>query len=175
MRIVVDTSVAKSAGSGRPEANPPSPACVAALEAIRHSDMTVAFSAELKTEWQRHAKSYAMKWLGHLIARKRFEALRGDWEGTIALLDAAAGLPGRQPEEIAKDVHLVGLGMITDRRILSCDMRQRDLLRQILTDVPAIASLHWASPIQTETLAWLCSGAPETLDLQLRQDKPTPG
>ena len=83
-----------------------------------------------------------------MTATKRYRFVRSVWEGTAQLLDAAAGLPGDQPVEVAKDTHLVGLAMLTHQRVVSGDLRQRRLLVQLLEEVPVLAGL------------WLEAGAP---------------
>lgn len=168
MRIVVDASVAKAAGAGRPDAGPPSPACVRALDAIaKHPSLRVATSWALKQEWDRHGRAYASKWLATQLSRKRVHIERTTWEGEVGLIDAAQDLPGRGGEAVAKDAHLVGLAMLTDRRVLSLDDQQRGLLEALAPRLPALTTLHWASPKAPETLPWLDSGAPEDPAIQI--------
>lgn len=167
MRIVVDTSVAKAAGTGHPDAGPPSPACVAVLNAITEGGHGVVFNEILWREWQRHARPHAMKWLATMRGRRRFSSLSELWPGEPALLSAAADLPGNQPAEIAKDAHQVGLAMLTDRRVVSLDTTQRALLRKLLPQVPELGPLHWASPAEAPTVTWLAAGAPDEPRLQL--------
>lgn len=166
MRVVVDTSVARAAGTGRADAGPPSPACVAALDAIAaHQDLEVATSYRLKQEWQQHARPYSWKWLSTMFSRKRVHVVQDPWPDEIALIDAANDLPGNAHEDVAKDTHLVGLAMLTDRRVVSLDVRQRSLLGHLVGAHPQISALHWASPAEPPTLPWLQAGAPETAAL----------
>lgn len=167
MRIVVDASVAKAAGTGRPGAGPPSPECVAALEAISQAGLRVVFNAELNREWQKHQRPFSTTWLKTMISRKRMEVVRENWPGEGELLGAAAQLPGQQPEAVAKDIHLIGLAMLTDRRVVSLDDAQSRLLRVVLPSIPTIGTVHWASPKANQTVPWLRAGAPEEPALQL--------
>lgn len=164
--IVVDASVAKAAGRG--EGNPPAPACIAALEAIYAAGLHVAMSAELNSEWQRHQKEYASKWLVRMIGRKRFHACNAQWGGVVSLLSEAEDLPGNASREVAKDAHVVGLAMVTDRRVLSLDTRQRALLARLLARLPELCDLYWISPTESGTEDWLCAGAPEDAARALR-------
>lgn len=162
MRIVVDASVARAAGTGRPDAGPPSPACVAALDAMsQRQDLRVATSARVKEEWDKHARPYAVRWLSTMFSRKRVVVVQEMWPGEVALIDAANELPGKAHEDVAKDTHMVGLAMLTDRRVVSLDTRQRELLGRLLHAHPGLAGLHWASPSASDTLPWLNSGAPD--------------
>lgn len=76
---VVDASVARAAGVGRPGAGPPSPGCVAALDAIAECGDAVVLSGALKAEWDTHARSYARKWLVDQVSRRGFVVVREPW------------------------------------------------------------------------------------------------
>lgn len=168
MRIVIDTSVAKAAGRGRPDAGPPSPACVAAFEAIDAAGLSVAHSTELKQEWLVHARPFARKWLASMFARKRVQIVREPWPREADLLSAAADLPGDTEKEVTKDAHLVSLAMQTDRRVVSLDARQRALLKRLVPAIPELGPLHWTDPSDARVVPWLREGAADAPSLQLR-------
>ncbi|MCB9669057.1 MAG: hypothetical protein H6734_06265 [Alphaproteobacteria bacterium] len=167
MRIVVDASVARAAGVGRPDAGHPGPAAVAALEAVRDGGHQVVMSAAVREEWLRHQRPFAVRWLHQMVGTKRVTSVATEWPGVVDVLDAASVLPGAQPVEIAKDTHLVGLAMVTDRRVVSLDVRQRTLLRDLVPEVPSLAGLYWVSPTEETTGPWLLRGAPEEPALTL--------
>jgi len=62
---------------------------------------------------------------------------------------------------IEKDAPHVSLAMATDRRVLSLDDKQRDLLSKLIGDVPALKALLWANPRHPEAREWLDASAPE--------------
>ncbi|HMV69556.1 MAG TPA: hypothetical protein PKA64_22125, partial [Myxococcota bacterium] len=160
--LVVDTSVARAA-SGRPEANHPSPACTRTLRALeRRASLGVAMSRDLKAEWQRHATPFAMRWLGALVSRKRVKHIPngGDWPGAGEILAAAAELRPSRLDPVKKDEPLWGLAMATDRRVLSNDNRQRELLRLICGRSPEIGELAWVDGSQPQAVTWLEADAP---------------
>lgn len=66
-----------------------------------------------------------------MVARKRFIYCADRWDRAESLEEAAAGLPGKQRQEVVKDLHLVELAMCTDRRVLSLDDAQRALLHTL--------------------------------------------
>lgn len=167
VRIVVDANVARAAGVGEPGAGHPAPAAVAALEAIRKGGHRVVMNADLKGEWLRHQRPFAVRWLHQMVGTKRVMSVATEWPGVDDLRNAASVLPGAQPEEIAKDTHVVGLAMVTDRRVVSLDVRQRALLRRLVPEVPALAGLYWVSPTEETTRPWLLRGAPEEPALTL--------
>ena len=160
MRVVVDANIAKAAGHAKPGAGPPGPVAVEALAAVERGGHHVAMGPRLKAEWDRHAQHHAMKWLGAMIARKRWVHLPDDaWDGETALLAAVEALPGDQAAAVAKDAHLVALAMRTDRRVLSFDAKQRELLRGLNDVKKLLAGLHWADPRAAGVLAWVEAGA----------------
>jgi hypothetical protein len=124
-------------------------------------------SPELRAEWLAHARAYAIAWLRNMIATKRFDSITPDWPDAEALLDAGADQPGEIPGAIAKDLHVVSLGMATDRRVVSLDDAQRRLLRRVHPRVPGLASLHWANPTDERVVPWLRNGAPDEPALQV--------
>lgn len=163
--LVIDASVARAAGTGNPHANPPAPQSIDCLEAVRDGSFSVVFDGETRDEWLRHGRPFAVKWLANMKATKRFRFLRDvQWEHLGVLLEAAADLPGNQPAAVAKDAHVVALAMVSDRRVLSGDLRQRELLGK-LDGVPDLELLCWASPAEPGTLGWLHSGAPHRDEL----------
>lgn len=153
--LVVDASVARAAGD---KAEPPSGPCRAALQHIDKQGFVIAMDRELKDEWVRHASRFSRGWLATLRSKGR--TITPDaWDGVVSLLDAASDLDGHGPDEVAKDVHLVGLAVQTDRRVLSHDTRQRTFLRRLAPGLPDIQRVHWVDPVDAGALAWLQDGA----------------
>jgi hypothetical protein len=116
-------------------------------------------SVELKNEWNAHAGLYAKRWLGNMIARKRFAVVRGTWEEEGLVVKEAQELPAKKRLAVLKDLHLVNLAMLTDKRVLSLDDSQKELLAVVASNVKALRSLHWANPKNDETQRWLLAGA----------------
>lgn len=168
--IVVDTSVARACGRGHIRANSPAPQCVAALAAMADGNMRTAMSAALKKEWDTHAGEYAKKWLGNMIARKRFSMVRAPWDGESSVEDEAQGLPEKKRQAVLKDLHLVSLAMLTDRRVLSLDDSQRELLSLIVSKVISLRKLHWVNPKGAETQRWLLEGACDQQSFCIKAD-----
>lgn len=154
--LVVDASVARAAGD---KAEPPSGPCRAALQQIDQMGYDIAMDRDLKNEWEDHWSNFSRRWLVTMRSRRRTK-VPAVWDGVLSLLDAASDLEGHGPEEVAKDVHLVGLAVQTDRRVVSHDTRQRTLLRRL--DLPAeVHRVHWVDPVDDGALGWLEAGTPE--------------
>ncbi len=118
-------------------------------------------SKPLRLEWDKHATNYALNWLGEQIGRKRVRLGTPAWSGEVPLLEAAQSLGGNGPEEVQKDLHLVALAMVHDRRVVSNDLRLRTLLGRIQDPPNELRELMWASVIAGEALPWVKEGYPD--------------
>lgn len=159
IQIAVDTNVARAA-SGRPNAGPPSPECSRVMEHLRAGPFRVVMSQALRDEWRQHATPFAMKWLAELRSRKRVDNIpRPNWPPAAELLAAAADQLGPSGlREVRKDMPVWELAMVSGRRVVSNDDRQRKLLRQIAATVPELQLLAWVPT--ADATAWLKEGAP---------------
>ncbi len=155
-RIVLDASVARSAGSG------PIPgrrrAVFSALER-RHS---VVFSEECLAEWKRHEQAFARGWRARMVAKRqvvflvescRDETLREKLER------AAASEPRRKA--MIKDAHLIEAARATDRIVISLDEEARGLFRDAAPQVTEVRAVMWVNPDLAEegVVDWLHAGA----------------
>ena len=165
--IIVDTSVARACGRGHIYANSPAPQCVNALAAISNGNMMTAMSRDLKEEWHRHAGPYARRWLGNMIARKRFAVVNDSWGGESLVVSEVQGFSDKKRLAVLKDLHLVSLAMLTDKRILSLDDSQKELLAVVASKVKVLRSIHWANPKNVETQRWLLAGAGDEKSLYI--------
>jgi len=159
-RIVVDASVARSAG-WETSLSAPSLRCRQVLRVIEKSH-EVVFNQECLDEWKKHGSNYAQDWLAGMYARKKVvppedlahnEALRN------RLSQAAASDASRAA--IEKDAHLVEAALQADRIVISRDETVRGLFRQCCPIVSEIRYVLWANPqIEAEQVVlWLKSGA----------------
>jgi hypothetical protein len=159
--ILVDTSVARSAGSAR-ATDVRAAACRDALKAIRKTTLHAVLSSALREEYDRQAmmSKFFRRWLLWMTARRRI------WEVDPPLhrpTRAAARrlLPAPRQEAVEKDLHLVSAALASDRRVLSGDDRMRDDLATLAAGVRALAQLHWANPETPDCLDWLSRTAPD--------------
>jgi hypothetical protein len=166
--IVIDTSVARAAAN-RPNANHPGPACTAAMLTLAgQPELGVVTSPDLHEEWKRHATPFAMKWLAELRGRKRVQHERGTWARSADVLVAAAEITPGQQEAVRKDEVVWSLAMVTGQRVLSNDLRQRALLRQLSAEVPELSDLAWVSAADQDAVPWLKTGAPRVAPHRVR-------
>jgi hypothetical protein len=158
-RIVVDASVARSAGSGE-AMNQFSGPSRAALNAIEDHHRVV-FSSDCFREWDRHERDFARRWRRRMVARKRVVYL-GETEDQM-LREGLATIVElvRERRAILKDAHLIEAALLTDRIVVSRDEVVRDLFRQACPKIRPIRSVLWANPeIEDEqVVCWLEQGA----------------
>lgn len=168
--IVVDASVLRAASL---DGGAPAPACAGCLEAIRSSELRLAVNAALYVEWNKHQGRFAMGWLKEMASRRRLRQVRGDWDGEIALIDAANELLSpKDANEVHKDRHLVALARLADNRVLSLDEAQARLLRSLIAQVQELSQIHWVSPLRPTAEPWLDEGAPDDASLTLGHTAP---
>jgi hypothetical protein len=168
-RIVVDASVAQSAGSGK-EPNEFSGPSRDALGCIEKQHMAV-FNHELFAEWRRHERQFARRWRVKMVSRKKVAFLGDTYDGELReAIAEATSLPSER-EAMLKDAHLVEAALATDRIVLSRDERVRKLFGKAAEPIPQIGEIHWANPerIEEAVVAWLSDGARADPKRWLRQ------
>lgn len=143
-RLVVDASVARSAGGDKaPEG--PSRQCRDVLEAILKIGHRVVFSPEGLAEWRKHKSSYARGWLVQMFSRRKVIQAQGQDDAFRARLLSAAP-SGSIRAAMAKDAHLIESAVQHDRIVLSRDEAMRQILRGVATEIREIAPVLWANP-----------------------------
>jgi hypothetical protein len=168
--IVVDASVLRAASF---DGGAPAPACARCLEVIRSAGLHLAVNAALYAEWNKHQGRFAIRWLQDMVARRRLRRVHADWDGEIALIDAANEvLSLKDAQDVHKDRHLVALARLTDDRVLSLDDAQARLLRSLIVRVQELSQIHWVSPLRPTAEPWLDEGAPDDASLTLGHTAP---
>lgn len=167
--IVVDSCVARAIDAKGMSQKSPALECIKALEAIGtynagRQKLLLALSKDLEGEWRKHATQYFTKWVANMVARKYTSVHNGSWHGETALLDAAEDLPGKRGSSVKKDVHIVRLAMLSGKRVLSLDARQKELLGEVRHSVKGLDELNWVAPTHPNAASWLRDGAPLASD-----------
>jgi hypothetical protein len=119
------------------------------------------FSRESLAEWKRHQRSFARRWLAHMVAARRIDLLGEvrDDRFRAKLLPSAPSEAKKQAME--KDAHLLEAALQADRIVISCDEIVRALFQDACSAVAEIRTVHWANPeIEAEEVVpWLRAGA----------------
>jgi hypothetical protein len=139
-RLVVDASVARSAGTAE---NPTSQYCrqfLAAMLAICHK---VVMTDDIEKEWRNHGSRYSISWLTAMQSRRKLVRVPPSEEHNrvINAQLAAADLPEAQRAAIEKDLLLVVAALASDRIVASLDDRMRKLLGKLAPVSDAVGSL----------------------------------
>ncbi len=160
-RLVIDASVARSAG---PETAtvPISKRCRDFLRTTLTVCHRCVFTPAINEEWKKHQSAFARTWRTAMVARKKllFVEVSED-RGLRGGIQAAAGTE-RASEAMLKDAHLIEAASAADRTVISLDDKARDLFAEVSRKVPALRSVLWVNPGETEDAgrAWLEGGAP---------------
>lgn len=159
-RIVVDASIARSAGTTE---NPVSVRCREFLQTMLHVCHRVVMTSDLMREWQRHQSTFTIAWLGTMRRRRKVVTVIPDIDKQtiLALGIQNTDLPKKRRDALAKDCLLVVAAWEADRLIASRDDRVRKLFASLNSHVDGIGSLIWVNPDHSkeDVTAWLHAGA----------------
>jgi len=138
--LVVDASVARSAGESE---NLVSSSCRECLEAIRLICHRVAMTPDIQEEWDRHMSRFTRKWRRSMAARRK--AIRRVDPASIPLnLDAYSA---SAKSAIEKDLHLLQAALAADRVIVTRDDSLRAALDGRPDGVALAGTIKWINPI----------------------------
>jgi hypothetical protein len=159
-RIVVDASVARSAGHNPVPGFVSSP-CRAVLDAVLEARHWIALDEEGLREWKKHSSRYARGWLVRMFAR-RLALLLGDVrdEQLRDRIRSGAAKPSDW-KALEKDCHLIETALKADRIVVSRDEVVRRLFKEASSRVSELEHVLWANPeIEDEgAVEWVRAGA----------------
>lgn len=159
-RIVVDASVARSAG-WESASDAVSLQCREVLEGILEICHKAVLSPECLAEWRRHRSGFARRWLFQMFSRRKVirpEAVQD--EGLRARLSGVASSEAVR-EALQKDAHLIEAALRYDRIVLSRDEAMRQILGEAASEIQELRVILWANPaLEADgVLSWLEQGA----------------
>lgn len=157
-RIVVDASVARSAGSTEHPASVASRQFLQEMLAICHR---VVMTDEIEQEWKRHRSGFATSWLATMRSKGKVVTVAPvDQEVLLAAVHASE-LEPRQRTDVEKDCLLVTAAWAADNLVASNDDKVRRLLRQLAANSPEVGRVVWVNPTASEEtpVEWLRGGA----------------
>jgi hypothetical protein len=159
-RIVVDASVARSAGQ-LPVPGFVSAQSRAVLEAILTARHKVAFSAEGLAEWRKHQSRFARRWRVQMFSRRLVLLLRDTQDEDLRGRLQPCCSTEKEWQILEKDCHLVEAALQVDRIVISRDETVRALFRQACPTVPELQEIIWANPEikEEQVVFWLEAGA----------------
>jgi hypothetical protein len=160
-RIVVDASVARSAGTTE---NPVSILCRNFLHEMLQVCHRVVITSDIEKEWRKHRSRFSIAWLAAMESRNRVVRVQSDTrleEQIHVAVDRLDGLTRQQEEAIRKDILLVTAASVTDKLIASRDDRMRILLKLLSAELSEVGSVLWVNPSNPDEdpCKWLEAGA----------------
>ncbi len=162
-RLVIDVSVANTAGPPRADQPDPSRSCAAFLDAVRQSEHLLVMTQDIEREWDASDADFATRWRSTMVSigRVHFSRAGADGELRAKIGRSVKGVSERQ--EMLKDAHLIEAAVDTDRRVVSCDETVRRLYRRVARMVDSLREIVWVNPTKTtdeKPILWLERGAP---------------
>jgi len=159
-RLVIDASVARSAGSEH-SVFPVSRYCRDVLRTVLQYRHVLVMSSDIKSEWDKHESGFAKTWRVEMQNRKLVYMITN--EVISELRNAIASLQVRENERRAmlKDVRLLEAALATDRRIISLDDSVRRLFSLSCSSLQDCSDIVWVNPVKTNEAVclWLKRGA----------------
>ncbi len=160
-RLVVDASVARSAGS-EDATNPVSQNCRNFLEAVRSISHRIVMTPDIKEEWNKHQSIFASRWRSSMVAKKKLV-----YYGEIVVDDRLWSKVedstefNNQREAMIKDIRLIEAALVTDKIVISLDDKVRKLFAKVAVEVTDLKDIVWVNPAKAEenAIAWLENGA----------------
>jgi hypothetical protein len=158
-RIVVDASVAQSAGNST---HPTSRMCREFLLDMLIICHKVVLTQDISTEWRNHASSFSVNWLAAMRAKRKVVSVHPDDDGTYGgQIQAVPDVTVQQIAAMEKDLLLILAALETDSLIASCDSKARALFVQAAREIEEIRNIIWVNPNKENDSCsqWLKSGA----------------
>ena len=173
-RIVVDASVARSAGLTE---NPISLYCRRFLEAIHDTKHQVVMTDDIRSEWKKHQSRYSLTWLSAMQSRGRVinVSTSADDEKDLAdRLDASTLVTDAQKDAARKDMLLLLAALKTDKLVSSRDDVVRAIFAVLCAELAKIASVNWVNPVVESEMAveWIKAGARADVERSLGKFQP---
>jgi hypothetical protein len=157
--IVVDASVARSAGDGVHPTSALSREFLLDMLTICHRLVT---TPDVSEEWRKHASRFTIRWLAAMRSKRKVVTIVPNPAGKVREhILACSGFEPNQLAAMEKDVLLLEAAMSADRIVASGDRRVRSLFAAASVQVSEIASVIWVNPAdeQDGCAVWLKAGA----------------
>ncbi len=169
VEIVIDNSVAMSAGSSATPRAEDNINCRAFLNFVEAHGHLVAFTEETFAEWRKHRNeaAFAHRWLVRMFGSKRVHIIRDEKVNIRQALRQrieaiAATKDDHEREEIVKDIHLVEAAVTTDNLVVSCERRARAFYAAtsaVINELCVVVWIRLGKPERTgKQIVWMMSG-----------------
>lgn len=158
-QIVVDASIARSAGDGVHPTSRMSREFLLGMMTICHRVVT---SPDIAAEWRNHASRFTIGWLAAMQSKGKVVKVSPDSElGIRARILSCSDFQPGQVNAMEKDLLLLEAALSADRIVASSDQKVRELFAAASAQVREIANVTWVNPCDPEDRCseWLKAGA----------------
>ncbi len=159
-RIVVDASVARSAG-GEQTQHPQAKNCRDFLITMKKYDHRIVLTPEIIQEWRKHRSKFARRWLVDMFGSKKVVRLDELDDADLHEKIAQYASSDKQRDAMLKDVLLVSAAHATDKIVASLDDVVRGHFAVTSATVSMLRDIVWTNPSHDEEacIQWLKDGA----------------
>jgi len=159
-RLVIDTSVARAAGTEE-SVHPTGRRCCEFLTAVKRICHRVVMTPGLIREWDQNQSSFARNWRQQMISRRKYVML--DIEPGDSLRDTIGMLQSTEGEiaKMQKDRVLIEAAIASDSSIVSLDESARRLFVLASSAMAMLNRIVWVNPDRDDEqpIHWLKRGA----------------
>jgi hypothetical protein len=160
-RLVVDTSIARAAGT---KEHPTSINCRAFLQAMLDTGHKVVITDSILREWTEHKSGYSTTWLAAMIGKRRVLKVSEDPARRMLFLARlySGSIDPPQRKAIEKDAFLILAAWEADEIVSSCDERVRRMLATHIGELGEdVGRIVWVNPNvpAEDVVPWLKAGA----------------
>lgn len=167
-RIVIDTSIARSAGG--PEAKAPeSVYCRKFLQSVIDICHKVVLTDDIKAEWRKHESNFTRKWLVNMFSKKKVIMLGNIHNEELRDKITFYAETDKKREAMLKDVLLIEAALVNDKIVAARDDTVRNYLSEISDKIIELQYIVWVNPCNKDenVIEWLKSGAKDELKRKL--------
>ena len=155
MKLVVDTTIARSAGT-KDASNPVASAARDTLLQVRDtSSIYLVWTKDVAAEWNKHATLIAMQVVADLKSRGRLHHCKPMRHNALrkVIKEVDSGT-----ELMLKDIFLVEAALETDDRIIALDDQARWHFAKLSDAFPLLQRVHWINPVRDDLRSWIAVG-----------------
>lgn len=159
-RLVIDASIARASG-GADATHPEAVASRDFLLATLNLSHEAVFTLSLQEEWNKHQSTFARKWRGSMVAKRRFVALSQGERKDLRQAVEDADMHKNEKSAMLKDCHLVEAALATDGNVISLDDKAGALFSSASSNIHELHKILWVNPSRysSESISWLEGGA----------------
>jgi|WetSurMetagenome_2_1015567.scaffolds.fasta_scaffold120279_3 hypothetical protein len=167
MRLVIDVNIVHST-EGMECPHPTSVQCRTILTTIFENNHKIVISSDLRHECVRHATKFSTIWYYQMKRNNLIEDIKNVRDESLRERILVCFPSEEVKKRVRKDIHLIEAALVTDKKIISNDLKERKKFKRISSSIIELEAIIWVSPNKNyeQIVEWLKRGA--SSDLALR-------